>query len=233
MAVRSRARRCLLLFARSPGVEAKLKRVDALEPLFAAVIGRLRASCRALEDVDLVSAGTAQDPEPFALLQRGSSFGERLTNAVEDARALGYEEIVVVPGDVPGLGRAQLESAFDALRGHELVIGPSPDGGVWLLGLAGDASRLLHDVPWCTSGVRAALLRNARDAALLGELADIDSLAAARALARGAPFALQALLRLCLGATPLHCSPSAQPRLRQPGSELACRGPPAALELAF
>lgn len=153
-----------------------MKSMPGGDRLFAFSIRRVVEVTRAL-GVDLVLAGEGPAPEEARVLpQRGLGFGERLKNAFEDARAAGYAEIVAVPGDVPGLSEAELSAAFRALEMREVVLGPSPDGGVWLIGARAetDLSTLFERVAWRTAGVFSALVRNARGAALLNALLDID-----------------------------------------------------------
>jgi 2-phospho-L-lactate guanylyltransferase (CobY/MobA/RfbA family) len=144
--------------------------------LFAFSVRRVAEAARALGRVDLILAGDGPGPEEARVLpQRGRGFGERLKNAFEDARAAGYAEIVAVPGDVPGLSEAQLSAAFRALETRDIVLGPSPDGGVWLIGSRRtNLADLFDRVPWRTAGVFSTLVRNAPGAALLDALADID-----------------------------------------------------------
>ena len=145
--------------------------------LFAFSERRVAEATRAL-GIDLILAGDGPAPEGARVLpQRGRGFGERLMNAIEDARAAGYAKIVAVPGDVPGLSEAQLSAAFRVLETREVAFGPSPDGGVWLIGSrAGkDLSELFEGVPWQTAGVLSGLVRRAPDAALLEALLDVDS----------------------------------------------------------
>jgi glycosyltransferase A (GT-A) superfamily protein (DUF2064 family) len=121
-------------------------------------------------------------PGTVGLSQRGRTFAERLANALADARRLGYEAIVVVPGDVPGLQARHLRAAFARLRACPAVLGPSPDGGVYLLGVRGDFAPVLAGVPWCTAQVFETLFANAGRAAVLPPLADVDGHAHLRAL---------------------------------------------------
>jgi len=48
---------------------------------------------------------------------------------------LGYEEVLIVGTDSPTLSGLHLETAFDRLAGQDCVLGPSQDGGIFLLGL--------------------------------------------------------------------------------------------------
>jgi glycosyltransferase A (GT-A) superfamily protein (DUF2064 family) len=156
------SRRCVLLFTRPPSTEARLKGLRSAEAVFLR-IQREVAAAAAKAGADLVRTP-----------QRGTTFGERLRNAFRDVRALGYDEIVVVPGDVPGLGARQLTEAFRALGGSSAVLGPSPDGGVYLIGCRGPADRLLEGVRWNTAHVLRDLIARAPDAVLLDPLADLD-----------------------------------------------------------
>ena len=189
MARPSAPARCVLVFARSPLVEARAKRLPAARALFACARTRALAAAAASGADVVVSAPGSAGPLPpgvRSLPQRGDSFGERLRAAFADARGLGYREIVVVPADVPGLRAHHLRAAFRRLRGASTVLGPSPDGGVYLLGIRGDFAPVLAGVPWCTARVFETLLANAGRAAVLPALADLDGHAHLRAL-RTAP----------------------------------------------
>ena len=185
MPVRPSRARCVLVFARTPLLEARAKGMPAARALFACARARVLAAA-ASSGADVVLAtprGPAPArPEGTRLLQRGSTFAERLANALADARALGYEQIVVVPGDVPGLQNRHLRVAFARLRACPAVLGPSPDGGVYLLGVRGDFEPILAGVPWCTAHVFKTLLANAGRAAVLSPLADLDGHTHLRAL---------------------------------------------------
>jgi hypothetical protein len=220
------SRRCVLVFARPPRAEARAKGLFSAGPLFELAARRLAAAVAALPGVDLVLVGAG----PGTLPQRGQDFGERLRNAFADARALGYETIVVVPGDVPGLGFLQLRRAFELLRERPVALGPSPDGGVYLLGCRGPAEHVLAGVRWQTAFVLQDLLARAGGAPLLPALADLDCAADVPRLVRAAVTdpALVALLRQIRtagGERP----PSEEERAARPtgGSRLAPRGPPA------
>jgi 2-phospho-L-lactate guanylyltransferase (CobY/MobA/RfbA family) len=168
--------------------------------IFAFSVRRVAEATRALGQFDLILAGDGPASEEVRVLpQRGHGFGDRLKNAFEDARTAGYAEIVAVPGDVPGLSEAHLSAAFLALETREIVLGPSPDGGVWLIGsrLGTSLSELFEKVPWRTASVFSALVRNAHGAAVLDALLDVDrpSDLAVLASEAGVDPALAALLR--------------------------------------
>jgi len=170
--------RCVVLFSRSSLNEGALKGMPGRGRIFAFSARRVAEAVQAVDGVDLILAGDGPAPAGARLMpQRGDGFHERLENAFADARAAGYTEIVTVPGDVPGIRAAQLEAAFQALETHDAVLGPSVDGGVWLIGLRAGARvlpSLFQGVPWRTASVLSSLVRNAPGAALLDVLLDVD-----------------------------------------------------------
>ncbi len=114
-------------------------------------------------------------------LQRGTTFGERLANAVADLAALGFADVVVVGRDCPALTPADVDDAFAALAaGAPLVLGPDHAGGCWLIGLpTAEAPRLLAGVTWQRGRDFAALLAHGLAAGPVRVLArkhDLDSL---------------------------------------------------------
>jgi rSAM/selenodomain-associated transferase 2/rSAM/selenodomain-associated transferase 1 len=76
--------------------------------------------------------------------QTGSDLGERMKNAMADLFPDGFRSILVIGSDIPDLPNHILESAFRVLENHDVVIGPSVDGGYYLIGM--QESRFLPDV---------------------------------------------------------------------------------------
>jgi rSAM/selenodomain-associated transferase 1 len=119
----------------------------------------------------------------------GEGLGERLYNAF----ATGLAEapaMVIVGSDQPELEKGRVVEAFERLeQGSEVVLGPSGDGGYYLIGLRREAldPGLFEDIPWSTGSVLAETLercaRAGRTPALLpvgydiDEPADLDALA--------------------------------------------------------
>ena len=99
-------------------------------------------------------------PPGFALLaQRGDTFGERLFHAAADLLRLGYESCCLIDSDSPTLPCALLTSAVAELGrpGDRLVLGPSDDGGYYLIGMKRAHPRLFEEIAWSTSDVHQAL----------------------------------------------------------------------------
>lgn len=66
--------------------------------------------------------------------QRGKDLGERLKNGFVDVFSRGFMSAMAIGSDSPDLPEDILEEAQEALEMHDVVIGPSPDGGYYLIG---------------------------------------------------------------------------------------------------
>ncbi len=104
---------------------------------------------------------------------------------------------VIIGGDIPEVTAAHIANAFAVLRGHDVVFGPSTDGGFWLVGLrrAELAPIMFKNVRW--SGPHAladarANLGGAIRVAVADTLDDVDDGESYRRfLARGAGLRLR------------------------------------------
>jgi len=110
--------------------------------------------------------------------QGEGDLGERMRRAIRHAFAESVEGVVVVGTDCPGLDRSVLAAALDALRAHDVVLGPATDGGYYLIGLRADQPNLFRGIDWGTDRVLAQtlarLLRARRTCHLLAPLSDVD-----------------------------------------------------------
>jgi len=111
--------------------------------------------------------------------QSGTDLGERLARAFEWSHAQGHSRTIIVGTDMPTLGSDALSDAFEALEHAEVVLGPSTDGGYYLVGLKEPRPELFEDVGWSTSEVleqTVAKLEGGRATyRLLPERTDIDT----------------------------------------------------------
>ena len=131
------------------------------------------------------------DAEQFP--QTGRGFGARLRHAIARQRPSPRRPLVVVGSDAPGIEPRHVAVALGRLRRHpeRLVVGPSPDGGFYLLAATQPLDELLAEVVWRRNGTLASLKAAARarglELSLLAPLADIDRAADLEGwLARGA-----------------------------------------------
>lgn len=79
--------------------------------------------------------------------QAQGDLGEKLRSAVRRAYREGCERVVVIGSDCPFVTADLIRQAFKALKGHQVVLGPSKDGGYWLIGVD-EPYALFHDIPW-------------------------------------------------------------------------------------
>jgi uncharacterized protein len=87
--------------------------------------------------------------------QEGDGLGERMKNAFRECFAEGTEAAVLIGSDLPDLPAYVLREAFSALKSSAAVIGPSVDGGYYLIGFRkeGFSPEIFDGIPWSTDRV--------------------------------------------------------------------------------
>lgn len=117
-------------------------------------------------------------PEAIAVShQRGSDLGERLASAFVELLSGPVDRAVVMGSDCPDLGPALLGEAFTALGDRDLVLGPTRDGGYYLVGLRQPTPDLFEGVSWGTDQVLTQTLERAERLGLgVGRLAVLDDI---------------------------------------------------------
>ena len=95
--------------------------------------------------------GTAWSLRP----QQGSTLGERLADATGDAFARGVQRLVVIGTDAPWVREEDVQAAFRALDDADVVLGPTEDGGYYLIGLSRCIPALFEGIAWSTASVYA------------------------------------------------------------------------------
>ena len=68
-------------------------------------------------------------------IQKGKNFAERITNAFSDTYAKGYENVICIGNDCPALTLKQLEIAVEQVEKNKVVLGPTKDGGAYLISI--------------------------------------------------------------------------------------------------
>ncbi len=162
------------------------------------------------------------DSPDSEVMQRGTGFEERFINALKDVAALGVKRMVVIGSDSPGLNTAQLQKALSAPQ-NKVCIGPSVDGGIYLLALNASEIHILKGLPWKERSL-FRVLKSRVKATLLRRLSDVDTW-------QDLPKIQKWLGGLDLSASPEFPRlprPSALPRLESSIStpNLPSRGPP-------
>jgi len=65
--------------------------------------------------------------------QEGTTFGEKFANAFTQVFDQGYDQVIALGNDHPGLTSSTLDEAIQKLQHHSSVIGPAQDGGLYLV----------------------------------------------------------------------------------------------------
>jgi rSAM/selenodomain-associated transferase 2/rSAM/selenodomain-associated transferase 1 len=94
--------------------------------------------------------------------QGSGDLGARMARAFDRAFGCGRERVILVGTDVPDLGENLVQEAFEALRDHDLVLGPAADGGYYLVGLRRPMPEIFSNIPWGTGEVLEKTLQAAR-----------------------------------------------------------------------
>ena len=119
------------------------------------------------------------------LPQRGEDLGARMAAAFDETFRRGARRAAVIGTDVPWVHRGLVAEAFAALDAHDVVLGPTSDGGYYLLALGRPQPALFQDIAWSTASVLTSTLDRAAALGLrvrlLPELPDIDTLDDVRA----------------------------------------------------
>ena len=110
--------------------------------------------------------------------QGRGDYGQRMARAFTQAFERGAEAVVAVGTDCPELDHGAVMAAFNALKSYQLVLGPSSDGGYYLIGLRQPVPSLFEEVAWGTHSVLSQTLSRATDAGLscktLKQLRNVD-----------------------------------------------------------
>ena len=130
-------------------------------------------------------------PEDFFLVpQRGEVFGERLLFATEDLLRLGFESVCLINSDSPTVPPKVFIEAARALAnpGDRIVLGPSDDGGYYLIGLKKLHHRIFDEIDWSTEKVLKQTIDRVTelhlDSHLLPAWFDVDDRATLQRLCR-------------------------------------------------
>ncbi|MCP4580419.1 MAG: glycosyltransferase [candidate division Zixibacteria bacterium] len=85
--------------------------------------------------------------------QRGPNLGDRLINAFSQVFSDGFNKAIVIGSDCPQISRTEIEAAFDALNNRDIVIGPTEDGGYYLIGMSKLHEAAFRNISWSSDKV--------------------------------------------------------------------------------
>ena len=191
--------RALLVFAKVPKPgQVKTRLTPTLSPAEAARVytaflrdalrqyAQLDAAVRLYVAPPLPDDGLVGQPTDISVHeQEGEGLGARMRNALAESFDAGYEHLAVVGTDHPTLHLSFIEKGFDVLESEpSICIGPSADGGFYLLGMNAPFPRLFDDMSYSHDHVFVDTLERARTTGaavtVLPEWYDVDTPGALR-----------------------------------------------------
>jgi hypothetical protein len=170
----------ILVFANSPEEELIRKPVAQGAPLFHALTERTLQTVRASG----IPYFHYTEKE-----QTGNSFGERFVNAITSVFDRGFSRVITLGNDSPQLKASDLLRTCNLLSREQFVLGPTADGGCYLLGLHRTHFNLLDlsSLPWQSSGlaneISGRVLGHGISFTRLHTLYDLDTLRDIRLMA--------------------------------------------------
>lgn len=111
--------------------------------------------------------------------QQGEDLGSRMHQAAQTCFQRGFSRVVIIGTDCLSIGVADLKAAFFTLQESPYCIGPSADGGYYLIGMRELHSEPFQGIEWGTDTVLRKTLEKCNqmqhNVSLLSEKEDIDT----------------------------------------------------------
>ena len=192
-------RECIILFTRFPQPgRVKTRMIDRLGPQGAAqlhtkmteqVICQIQPALQTRKmQLQIYYCGGSQQEMADWLgrnctlcIQQGNDLGRRMEHAFAQTIQQGAERILLIGADCPDINADIITSGLEKLNSHDLVLGPTADGGYYLIGLCAPGNKtkiLFNSINWGTDQVLEQTLIQARkgglSCTLLPQLHDID-----------------------------------------------------------
>lgn len=183
----------LVLFARDPVLGKVKTRLspfldeDIILKLYTCFLQDSLSNIRKVENADrFVGVAPSNDSGFFTgtlgsdirlFVQEGEELGDKMRRAIQDRFAEGYERVVIIGSDSPSLPVSYLNRALRSDK--DMVLGPSTDGGYYLIGMREKLVEIFEGVTWGTETVLREtcerLVKTGAELELLPVWYDIDS----------------------------------------------------------
>ncbi len=112
-------------------------------------------------------------------VQSQGDLGQRMYHAFKEF-CEDHDKVVLIGSDCGELTAAGLREAFSALNDTQIVVGPSRDGGYYLIGMRQPSSKLFEGIAWSTETVFSSTIRRILELGcnftVLEELNDVDKI---------------------------------------------------------
>ncbi|MBP7644408.1 MAG: TIGR04282 family arsenosugar biosynthesis glycosyltransferase [Saprospiraceae bacterium] len=185
--MKRKSKDCLVIFLKNP-------KLGNVKTRIAATLGDQKALDIYLELLDTTIINTADEDYETLLffsenvddlsqypyerrIQVSGDLGNKLKSAFDEVLNT-MDKCLIIGSDCPYINNEIILEAFQSLQDHDLVLGPTPDGGYYLIGLKQNEKSLFEDISWSTDSVFAQTISAAKNAKLstylLPILTDVD-----------------------------------------------------------
>jgi hypothetical protein len=179
--------RVLVIMAKAPRLGAvKTRLAPSLSPpavtaFYGCLLDDTLALARSLSDVEVAIMCPDSDVNELAQLagkaasvvaQKGEGLAAGLTSVFAHFADDHQRRVIAFNSDSPHLPRSVLEGAFEMLAAHDVVVGPTHDGGYYLVGAKASHPTLFGGDGMGTSSALERLLSRVRDLELCLGFAD-------------------------------------------------------------
>ena len=167
----------LIIMAKEPKVgSTKTRLCPPLEPeeatrLYEVLLRDTINMVAGIRDIDLAIAITPPEstdyfrkispPETHLIPVICADIGECLRLVLDKLLEMGYSRVMAINADGPSLPPIYIQNAIKSLDQHDLVLGPSEDGGYYLIGFKENYPNLFKGIDWSTSEVLKQTLNKA------------------------------------------------------------------------
>ena len=181
------AKRTLVIMAKAPRLgSVKTRLAESLSPqavteLYRCLLNDTIDLAQALDHVEIAIMCPASDVDDLSravaktvriVPQTGQGLAAGLASVFNHFAASGQQRVIAFNSDSPHLPASVLETAFDVLEARDLVVGPTHDGGYYLVGARASYSDLFASDGMGTANALEALLTRARALGLSVNLTD-------------------------------------------------------------
>jgi rSAM/selenodomain-associated transferase 1 len=163
-------RRCIIVFVKHPGLTPVKTRLAAeigkakageLYNFFARdILARLARQRADLKVFFYPSSGKRAvrswlGAGPGYYPQKGADLGARMANAFKEVFSQGYSKALLLGSDSPDLPAKYMADAWRRLKRHDVVLGPTEDGGYYLIGFERNSfdDRVFKGIEWSSDVV--------------------------------------------------------------------------------
>jgi len=161
---------------------------QAASDVYCAILNHLLNSLNSAADRRVVAYSPIDRAEEFSVFsphwqqtpQCDGPLGERMANYFNETFAADAQRVVLIGSDCPDITPEIINEAFKSLENADVVLGPTFDGGYYLVGMSGKFHDIFSDITYSTESVLEETLslakRNSITCHCLDRLNDIDEI---------------------------------------------------------